>query len=217
MFKMIDMDTIFGSMSKWPFAAFCLGFVMILGVIDYVTGYEISFSIFYLAPIAIGSWYGASSFGFSLALVSAVVWFTVDITSGHEYSYFSIPFWNAIVRFGFFAAIGAIGLAGVVVNDSIIMLVKLEKSYDKALGKRQSDRQISDIAKTRLKAVVLTTLTTVAGLLPTAYGFTGYDPMLAEMMLALCWGLIFGTLITLILVPCMYSLIKQFSFRRQEI
>ena len=129
-----------------------------------------------------------------------------------------LAFWlHGKVLFGFFAAIGAIGLAGVVVNDSIIMLIKLEKSYNNAQGKDSSNQQISKIAKTRLKAVILTTLTTVAGLLPTAYGFTGYDAMLAEMMLALCWGLIFGTLITLILVPCMYSVIKEVQVKRVKI
>jgi len=54
-------------------------------------------------------------------------------------------------------------------------------------------------------------LTTVAGILPTAYGFAGYDAMLAEMMLALAWGLLFGTLITLILIPCIYSYLKSFE------
>ncbi|MCK4816269.1 efflux RND transporter permease subunit, partial [bacterium] len=121
-----------------------------------------------------------------------------------------LAFWlHGKVLFGFFAAIGAIGLAGVVINDSIIMLVKLEKKFDKTRGKEGSDEQISSIAKTRLKAVILTTLTTVAGLLPTTYGFTGYDAMLAEMMLALTWGLLFGTLITLILIPCAYSFSKD--------
>ena len=125
-----------------------------------------------------------------------------------------LAFWlHGKVLFGFFAAIGAIGLAGVVVNDSIIMLVKLEKSYDRSQGKEASHGQIASIAKTRLRAVLLTTLTTVAGLLPTAYGFTGYDAMLAEMMLALTWGLIFGTFITLILVPCAYSFLKDAEYK----
>ena len=125
-----------------------------------------------------------------------------------------LAFWlHGKVLFGFFAAIGAIGLAGVVVNDSIIMLVKLEKKYDKTRVKKVSDEQISSIAKTRLKAVILTTLTTVAGLLPTTYGFTGYDAMLAEMMLALTWGLLFGTLITLILIPCAYSFSKDLEYK----
>ncbi len=124
-----------------------------------------------------------------------------------------LAFWlHGKILFGFFAAIGAIGLAGVVVNDAIIMVAKLEKNYNNTQGPDSSDRQIAAIAKTRLRAVILTTLTTVAGLLPTAYGFTGYDAMLAEMMLALTWGLLFGTAITLILVPCVYSFSKTIGF-----
>jgi len=126
----------------------------------------------------------------------------------------TLAFWlHGKVLFGFFAAIGALGLAGVVVNDSIIMLVKLEREYEKGKDKDRSDQQIADIAKTRLRAVVLTTLTTVAGILPTAYGFAGYDAMLAEMMLALAWGLVFGTLITLVLIPCTYSFIKDIEYK----
>lgn len=130
----------------------------------------------------------------------------------------ALAFWlHGKALFGFFAAIGAIGLAGVVVNDSIIMLAKLEKIYDNALGPDGSNRQIASIAKTRLRAVILTTLTTVAGLLPTAYGFTGYDAMLAEMMLALTWGLLFGTTITLILVPCAYGFSKNLEFWKDRL
>ncbi|MFW5863028.1 MAG: hypothetical protein ACOCWZ_12350, partial [Spirochaetota bacterium] len=72
-----------------------------------------------------------------------------------------------------------------------------------------SDALIASISATRLRAVLLTTVTTVAGLFPTAYGIAGYDSMLAEMMLALSWGLIFGSVITLMLVPSIFSLEKQ--------
>jgi multidrug efflux pump subunit AcrB len=115
--------------------------------------------------------------------------------------------------FGFYAAIGALGLAGVVINDSIIMLVKLDTEYNNGIGKEGSNRQVAAIAATRLRAVILTTLTTAAGVLPTAYGVAGYDAMLAEMMLALAWGLIFGTAITLLLIPCIYSLSKDIQFK----
>jgi len=111
--------------------------------------------------------------------------------------------------FGFYAAVGALGLAGVVINDAIIMLVKLDKEYKQDFGKAKSNQQIADISKTRLRAVLLTTLTTVAGVLPTAYGFYGYDAMLAEMMLTLTWGLIFGTVITLIIIPTIYGITKD--------
>jgi multidrug efflux pump subunit AcrB len=129
-----------------------------------------------------------------------------------------LAFWlHGKVLFGFFAAIGAVGLAGVVVNDSIIMLAKFKKQYDNRRGKEASNNQIAAIAKTRLRAVILTTVTTVAGLLPTAYGFTGYDAMLAEMMLALTWGLLFGTFITLLLVPCAYSFSEDLRFLKLKI
>jgi len=125
-----------------------------------------------------------------------------------------IAFWlHGKTLFGFYAAIGALGLAGVVINDSIIMLVKLEKEYDNHLGKKESNQQIARIAATRLRAVILTTLTTVVGVLPTAYGFAGYDATLAEMMLALAWGLVFGTLITLVLIPSVYSIEKSLRYK----
>ncbi|MBN1688053.1 MAG: efflux RND transporter permease subunit [Candidatus Omnitrophica bacterium] len=127
-------------------------------------------------------------------------------------------FWlHGKVLFGFYAAIGVLGLSGVVINDSIIMLTKLDKEYNNEKGDIHPHRQIADIAKTRLRAVTLTTLTTVAGLLPTAYGFAGYDAMLAEMMLALTWGLLFGTLITLVLIPSVFSVEKDIFFRFRKV
>lgn len=112
--------------------------------------------------------------------------------------------------YGFFSAIGALGLAGVVVNDSIILLSRLEREYPERIKEGGKPHLVvADIAKTRLRAVLLTTITTVAGLLPTAYGIFGYDSMLAEMMLTMAWGLIFGTLITLLLVPAIYCSMKE--------
>lgn len=128
-----------------------------------------------------------------------------------------LAFWlHGKLLFGFFAAVGALGLAGVVINDSIIMLSRLDREFDESKGRKDCARQIADVAKTRLRAVTLTTLTTVAGLFPTAYGLAGYDAMLAEMMLALSWGLIFGTLITLVLVPCVYAAAQDAKFLLRE-
>lgn len=116
--------------------------------------------------------------------------------------------------YGFYAAVGAIGLAGVVVNDAIIMLVKLNREFNADKPGLDVNRETARIASTRLRAVVLTTLTTVAGVLPTAYGFAGYDAMLAEMMLALAWGLAFATLITLMLVPSLFAMQQEWKLRR---
>jgi multidrug efflux pump subunit AcrB len=108
---------------------------------------------------------------------------------------------HGINIYGFFAVIGALGMIGVVINDSIVMLDKLEK------GKSGGDwsKYISSICSTRLRPVLVTTITTIVAILPTAYGIAGYDSMLAEMMLTMGWGLLFSTVITLILVPCLYS------------
>ncbi|MDP8298850.1 MAG: efflux RND transporter permease subunit, partial [Candidatus Tantalella remota] len=127
-----------------------------------------------------------------------------------------LAFWaHGIKMYGFFAVIGALGLAGVVVNDSIIMLSKLDVSFDMTRPLAERDAQISAIAKTRLRAVVLTTLTTVAAIFPTAYGWAGYDSMLAQMMLALSWGLLFATAVTLVIIPCLYSFYKGAQYRMQ--
>jgi len=127
-----------------------------------------------------------------------------------------LAFWlHGHTLFGFFAAIGALGMAGVVINDAIIMLTKLDHEYDLQMDNTENkvNERIARIASTRLKAVILTTLTTVVGVLPTAYGIAGYDSMLAEMMLAMAWGLLFGSAITLVLIPCMYSFIQDMQQR----
>ena len=120
---------------------------------------------------------------------------------------------HGMLVYGFFSTIGILGLTGVVVNDSIVLLAKLEKEYKNNDYGTTVLEKIANISKTRLRAVLLTTITTVAGLLPTAYGIFGYDSMLAEMMLTMAWGLIFGTLITLVLVPSLYCALKEISIR----
>jgi multidrug efflux pump subunit AcrB len=116
--------------------------------------------------------------------------------------------------FGFFSVIGALGMIGVVINDSIIMIDKLENDFDAEKIKTGINAWIASIASTKLRPVVVTTITTVVAILPTAYGAAGYDSMLAEMMLAMGWGLAFSTIITLLLVPSLYCLLIRFRLRR---
>ncbi|MFC1589917.1 efflux RND transporter permease subunit [Candidatus Omnitrophota bacterium] len=159
---------------------------------------------------------------FSLAIIMAIVFIYIVLTllfnslSKPLIVMVAIPFgvvgiilafWlHGISMYGFFAVIGALGLSGVVINDAIIMLVKLDNECSASVPLDERNSMIARVAQTRLRAVILTTLTTVAGIIPTAYGWAGYDAMLAQMMLALAWGLFFGTMITLILIPCIYSL-----------
>ncbi len=80
--------------------------VGLTGIIDYFTGFELSFSIFYLIPIFIAAWYGPESLNIFIAALSAVVWYSVDINSGHHYSNPLFPLWNTGVRLGFFLVTG---------------------------------------------------------------------------------------------------------------
>jgi len=76
--------------------------VALLGAIDFVTGYEISFSIFYLAPICFVAWFAGRRAGLIFALIGTIVWLGADIASGHTFGHLLIPYWNAAVRLGFF-------------------------------------------------------------------------------------------------------------------
>lgn len=83
---------------------YTLGFLLVamVGAIDFATGREVAFSYFYLLPILLVTWYGRRGAGYAASAISAFTWLAVDQASGHVYSHFLIPFWNAIVRLAFF-------------------------------------------------------------------------------------------------------------------
>lgn len=111
--------------------------------------------------------------------------------------------------FSFLASMGIVGLAGVVVNDSIVLVDFINKLRKSGVPK---NRAIITAGVFRLRAVILTTVTTVFGLLPTAYGIGGSDPFLRPMALAMAWGLAFATIITLIFVPVYYAVWEDRGF-----
>ncbi|WP_078126005.1 efflux RND transporter permease subunit [Leptospira alexanderi] len=118
--------------------------------------------------------------------------------------------------FGFLAFLGIVGLAGVVVNDSIVLVdfanqLKLEKPGE------DIDSILIETGLLRLRPVVLTTVTTVLGLLPTAYGIGGRDPFLVPMALAFGWGLAFSSLLTLVAVPVLYKTVHNVQLRMNRL
>ncbi len=119
----------------------------------------------------------------------------------------AIPFGFAGVIFAFtahglplslMAMIGLIGLTGVVVNDSLVLVDTINK-VDPSLPFVQRVRLG---AASRFKAVLLTSLTTLGGIFPMAYGLSPDAGWTRPMVLALGWGLLFATLLTLLLLPC---------------
>jgi len=117
----------------------------------------------------------------------------------------------------FIAIIGTIGLAGVVVNDSLVLVDHLNE-----LRRQRSNLTLREVVAlgtaNRLRAIILTSLTTVAGVLPLAYGIGGTDYFISPMALALGYGLIFSTPLTLVLVPSLYMIWDDIGrvFRRNK-
>lgn len=101
---------------------------------------------------------------------------------------------------GFMAMMGVIALIGVVVNDSIVLVNFIDLEIEKGTEKIQA---IIEASVSRFRPVLLTTFTTVAGLLPVAHAASG-DPFLKPMAKSFAWGLLLATFVTLIFVPCAY-------------
>src|ERR1700730_18153454 len=68
----------------------CGGSIMVLGYLDYLTGYEQSLLLFYLVPIAIATWFGGLVFGLVMSLISVAAWVASDIFAGIA----TVGFWN---------------------------------------------------------------------------------------------------------------------------
>jgi diguanylate cyclase (GGDEF)-like protein len=102
-----------------PFVLFgiCLLIALFLGFLDYITGYELSFSVFYLLPVAIAAWYIGMGAGVLLSWVSATIWQISNYLAGEIFSSPAVPFWNAISRLGFFIVV-------------TVLLTRLKKALD---------------------------------------------------------------------------------------
>ena len=122
---------------------------------------------------------------------------------------FSIAFALHQRPISFLAMIGVIGLGGIIVNSGIVLITFIEEL------RNELDTSLEEIlvkaSGLRLRAVVVSSLTTISGLLPTAYGIGGSDAILIPMTMAMAWGLTSGTILTLVWVPCAYAILEDFD------
>lgn len=101
----------------------------------------------------------------------------------------------------FLGFIGIIGLSGVVVNDSIVLVDFINKERARGLPVIEA---ATAAGRRRFRAVWLTSITTIFGLLPLVYGIGGHDMFLRPAAMALGYGLLFATVLILLLVPAFY-------------
>lgn len=98
-------------MSAPAVVTFAVLVAVLVGSLDYATGSEMAFSAFYLIPIGVVAWSAGRSPGLAFAAMSAVVWLTADLSTGHTYGRAWLPYWNAVVLFAVFAVV-AVSVSG---------------------------------------------------------------------------------------------------------
>ncbi len=105
--------------------------------------------------------------------------------------------------------LGGIVLAGIVVNNAIVLIDYTNQLRRRGLAKREA---LLEAGQVRLRPIVMTTLTTVLGLLPMALSWGEGAEIRAPMAVTVIGGLIFSTLLTLIFIPVVYELVDRKTF-----
>jgi len=77
-------------------------FIVVIGFFDFLTGYEFSFSLFYILPISLIAWASNQKISLLASVVSAIVWLVAEVLSGNSYSNSFSFLWNTIIRSGLF-------------------------------------------------------------------------------------------------------------------
>ncbi|MFT7515420.1 MAG: multidrug efflux pump subunit AcrB [Candidatus Omnitrophota bacterium] len=113
------------------------------------------------------------------------------------------------------ALMGMVGLAGVVVNDAILLVSFINDRRKKGVGVFEATLEAGCV---RLRPILLTSVTTIAGMMPVIFGIGGYEPFIVPAAITLAYGLLCATVLTLAVVPCLYlvleDLMKLFRWRK---
>lgn len=164
---------------------------------DIQTGQMIALSLIYIILVWVfGSW------SWPLVVMSAIMLGFIGAVIGHIVV---APFG---VAFSMFSVMGLFGLAGIITNDSIVLV-----SFFKHLVAEGMDRSqaIVEACVQRFRAVFLTSLTTIAGLFPVLLEGSLQAQFLKPMVVSLIFGLAFGTVLILAVVPSMMMIIEDIS------
>ncbi|MCH8112964.1 MAG: efflux RND transporter permease subunit [Proteobacteria bacterium] len=104
-------------------------------------------------------------------------------------------------EFGFMSILGLLSLAGIIINNGIVLIDRID--IERAAGKDPYDAVVT-AAITRFRPILMTTITTILGLLPL---IVSKDPLFYSMAIVIAFGLLIGTVLTLGIVPVLYSLL----------
>ena len=149
-----------------------------------------------------------------LVIMSVIPFGVIGAVLGHMFMGMAISM---------FSIFGLVALAGVVVNDSLIMIDFINKARESGTPVRQA---VIDSGMRRFRAIFLTSITTAAGLLPILLETSTQAQYVIPTAVSLAFGILFATVITLFLIPSLYMLQndgleklglgKRFRITRQE-
>lgn len=138
-----------------------------------------------------------ASYVWPLVVMAAIPFGLVGAILGHWFTGIDL---TILSLFGFF------GLSGIVVNDSIILVSFYQRLRETGMGVNEA---LSEAAVQRVRAVLLTSLTTIAGLLPLLFETSLQAQFLIPMATSIAFGLLFSTVLILLVIPAMLSIYEN--------
>ncbi|MDH3643850.1 MAG: efflux RND transporter permease subunit, partial [Gammaproteobacteria bacterium] len=138
-----------------------------------------------------------ASYLWPLAIMMAIPFGFTGAVFGHWFTGWDI---GAMSMLAFFS------LTGIVVNDSIVLISFLKRDVDAGRPLRES---LEDAIRARFRAVILTSLTTIAGLLPLMFETSSLSFYIAPIAVTICFGLAFATALVLIVIPALILLLES--------
>ncbi|MFQ5845913.1 MAG: efflux RND transporter permease subunit, partial [Planctomycetota bacterium] len=112
--------------------------------------------------------------------------------------------------FTIMAGIAMVGLAGIAVNDAIVLVDFVNK---RRLQGMEAGAAVREACRLRARPILLTTVTTIAGLFPMAIGLTGFSKLWSPFAATLCFGMLFSTMLTLFFIPGTYLILEDLKGR----
>jgi len=163
---------------------------------DMKQGLILAFTLIYL----ILAWV-FSSYGWPLVVMMAIPFGLIGALLGH---------WVMGIDLTILSLFGIFGLSGIVVNDSIILVTFFKHQREKGVETTQA---IINAATQRLRAVLLTSLTTIAGLTPLLFETSMQAQFLIPMAVSISFGLMFATVLVLLVIPALLSIHESIAER----
>jgi len=155
---------------------------------DMKQGLILAFTLIYL----ILAWV-FSSYGWPLVVMTAIPFGLIGALFGH---------WLMGIDLTILSLFGIFGLSGIVVNDSIILVTFFKHQREAGV---ETSQAIVNAATQRLRAVLLTSLTTIAGLTPLLFETSMQAQFLIPMAVSISFGLMFATILVLLVIPALLS------------